>query len=198
MMKRFFFLLLVCCSLTTLRAQSHFYDQPPFMYGFKIGYNVPMQKQYSFSDTLSASVSAEFGAFFRAGKYVYGEIGFNYMFHKATFNALVADTLMDAFAELRYIQIPIKALAYLPVAERVAFTPNVGIIYQPLVALKNNDAFYNKRTIQTHQFVFTAGLGIRFHFLSLEVNYRQMLRDFYVDKPGERPNFMNLVLGFQF
>lgn len=197
-MKRFFFLILICCTLCTLNAQRYFHDQPSVMYGFKIGYNLPFQKQYSFSDTLTNSISAEFGAFFRAGKYVYGEIGFNYMFHKTTFNTFMDGAPIDAFAELRYLQIPIKALAYLPVGDEVAFMPNVGIIYQPLVALKNNDSFYNKSTIQTHQFVFTAGLGFRFHFFSLELNYRHLLRDFYVNKPGKHPNFLNLVLGFQF
>lgn len=197
-MKRFFFLILICCTLCTLNAQRYFHDQPSVMYGFKIGYNLPFQKQYSFSDTLTNSISAEFGAFFRAGKYVYGEIGFNYMFHKTTFNTFMDGAPIDAFAELRYLQIPIKALAYLPVGDEVAFMPNVGIIYQPLVALKNNDSFYNKSTIQTHQFVFTAGLGFRFHFFSLELNYRHLLRDFYVKKPGKRPNFLNFVLGFQF
>lgn len=197
-MKRFFFLILTCCTLCTLNAQRYFHDQPSVMYGFKIGYNLPFQKQYSFSDTLTNSISAEFGAFFRAGKYVYGEIGFNYMFHKTTFNTFMDGAPIDAFAELRYLQIPIKALAYLPVGDEVAFMPNVGIIYQPLVALKNNDSFYNKSTIQTHQFVFTAGLGFRFHFFSLELNYRHLLRDFYVKKPGKHPNFLNFVLGFQF
>lgn len=197
-MKRFFFLILICCTLCTLNAQRYFHDQPSVMYGFKIGYNLPFQKQYSFSDTLTNSISAEFGAFFRAGKYVYGEIGFNYMFHKTTFNTFMDGAPIDAFAELRYLQIPIKALAYLPVGDEVAFMPNVGIIYQPLVALKNNDSFYNKSTIQTHQFVFTAGLGFRFHFFSLELNYRHLLRDFYVKKPGKHPNFLNFVLGFQF
>lgn len=197
-MKRLLFLILICCTLCTLNAQRYFHDQPSVMYGFKIGYNLPFQKQYSFSDTLTNSISAEFGAFFRAGKYVYGEIGFNYMFHKTTFNTFMDGAPIDAFAELRYLQIPIKALAYLPVGDEVAFMPNVGIIYQPLVALKNNDSFYNKSTIQTHQFVFTAGLGFRFHFFSLELNYRHLLRDFYVKKPGKHPNFLNFVLGFQF
>jgi hypothetical protein len=197
-MKRLLFLILICCSLSALNAQRYFHDQPSVMYGFKIGYNLPFQKQYSFSDTLTNSISAEFGAFFRAGKYVYGEIGFNYMFHKTTFNTFMDGAPIDAFAELRYLQIPIKALAYLPVGDEVAFMPNVGIIYQPLVALKNNDSFYNKSTIQTHQFVFTAGLGFRFHFFSLELNYRHLLRDFYVKKPGKHPNFLNFVLGFQF
>lgn len=197
-MKRLLFLILICCSLSALNAQRYFHDQPSFMYGFKIGYNLPFQKQYSFSDSLTNSVSAEFGAFFRAGKYVYGEIGFNYMFHKTTFNTFMDGAPIDAFAELRYLQIPIKAVAYLPVGDEIAFMPNVGVIYQPLVALKNNDAFYNKSTIQTNQFVLTAGLGFRLHFFSFEVNYRHLLRDFYVNKPGKRPNFLNLVLGFQF
>lgn len=198
MKKIFSFLTLIFVFIIGKAQHNYFHQQPLFMYGFRLAYNVPFEKQYSTHDFLSESVYTEFGAFFRTGKYVYGEVGINYSFHKTTFNSTITDTIVDAFAELRYIQIPIRVLGYLPIGNEMAFTPNVGVIYQPLVAVKNNDAFYQRDAIQKHQFLFSAGLGFRFHFLSLELNYRKMLRNFYNDRDGKKPNYLNITLGFQF
>ena len=53
-------------------------------YGFRLGVNISLESKYSETDKLDKLLSAEFGAFARFGKIVYGEIGFGYMFHKGT------------------------------------------------------------------------------------------------------------------
>lgn len=172
-------------------------DQPLMQFGFKIGYNFPLNKEFAPDLHLQRSRSAEFGIFARVGKYVYGEIGFYYMFHKTTFGTQLNDSLQNSFAEFRYFQIPVKAVANFSFKEKYSIMPNVGIIYQPMFSIANSDDYYSKETITQHSCLFTAGIGFKIHFVTLDINYRHSFTNFFQNRGDFKENSINLSLGFQ-
>ena len=70
-MKKYLLLAIMALNILVASAQDHWYQ-----YGFKIGTSFPITREYSNAgDYLSGFRSANFGVFFRAGKYVFGEVG---------------------------------------------------------------------------------------------------------------------------
>ena len=167
-------------------------------YGFRLGVNISLDSKYSETDHLDKLLSAEFGAFSRFGKIVYSEIGFGYMFHKGTYMTAHVTSGGYERIESRYLQIPMKAVAYLPVSQKIAFLPNLGVIYQPLVHVTKNDSGYNKSSITNHSFVLHAGLGLKIHFVTIDFAYRKNLTPFFKDRKSLKPSFMTIMIGFQF
>ena len=88
MMKKIVLIAVLAMSMASVSAQNW------YQYGFKIVTSCPIERQYSFDgDYLSGLRNADFGIFFRAGKYVYGEVGFGYTFHKCDFDFMIATIL---------------------------------------------------------------------------------------------------------
>lgn len=177
-------------------------NQIPYLqYGFKLGFNIPLSKE--FTNTLKAknSLSAEFGIYARAGKYVYGEIGFGYTFYKNTFQLEQDSTMYESFeeiVELRYLQIPIKIVGNIKLSDNITFQPFAGFIYQPLIGVSDNVMGHSKNTLSRHPFFFTGGLGIKVYFITLDIAYRQSLTTYFHKKASKKPSFINILLGFQF
>ncbi|MEG1555576.1 MAG: hypothetical protein RR356_02480 [Bacteroidales bacterium] len=174
-----------------------------YQYGFRLGFNFPLNRDYSKEDQLTKLFSGEFGVYFRAGKYVYGEIGMGYMFHKGTYYTEMDTNSSVVYSgknivETRYLQIPIKAVGYIPFKKNFAFQPSIGIIYQPLIQVAKNNIGYTRDNITRHQFLFTGGVGFKLYFVTIDISYRQMLRNFFSDKPSNKPKYLNLQIGFQF
>ena len=46
-----------------------------YQLGFRVSTQIPLVRAYSYEDYLSNVRTPHFGLYFRAGKYVYGEIG---------------------------------------------------------------------------------------------------------------------------
>lgn len=164
-------------------------------YGFRIGYNFALDSKYSATDVLSQSQSAEFGGYIRLGKIIYGEIGLGYMFHKGTYDTQL---IQNERIETRYLQIPLKVVGYLPLGEKFALTPNIGVIYQPLLKVTKNEIDYNRSTLTNQQFYFTGGLGLKIKFVTVDVAYRKAFCPFFSDKASKKNSFCNVSLGFQF
>ena len=91
-MKKILLIALLAISVASVSAQKW------YQYGFKVGTSFPVERQYSLDgDYLCGLRNADFGIFFRAGKYVYGEIGFGYVFYKCDFSIdILARTEEDA------------------------------------------------------------------------------------------------------
>ncbi|MBP5710694.1 MAG: outer membrane beta-barrel protein [Bacteroidales bacterium] len=167
-------------------------------YGFRLGVNISLESKYSETDKLDKLLSAEFGAFARFGKIVYGEIGFGYMFHKGTYETAILPAAGTERVESRFLQIPIKAVAYLPVSNKVAFLPNFGVAYQPLIHVTKNSIGYDKSSINPHSFIFMAGTGLKIHFVTIDLAYKKNLTSFFKDRKSAKPSFFSIMLGFQF
>ena len=80
-MKRILLFALLTVTVLMANAQDKWYQ-----YGVKIGTSFPTVREYSVNgDFLSGSGNADFGVFFRAGRYVFGEVGFGYTFLKGVY-----------------------------------------------------------------------------------------------------------------
>lgn len=173
-----------------------------YQVGFKISASFPTNRDYSFEgDYLSSLTAADFGAFFRAGRYVYGEIGLGYAFYKGDYTVHLEDgssAFDPARVELRHLQIPIKAVGYVPLSRSVSLLPFAGIIWQPLLKVTANDIGYNKNTIKTNSLLFTTGFDFKFGPIVLGANYRYSLTRFFQNKDGKHPQYVNVCVGFQF
>lgn len=173
-----------------------------YQVGFKIGANMPVVRDYSIDgDYLQGLGSADFNAFFRAGKYIYGEVGLGYTFLKGTYSKSDASgtpQYENELVETRYLQIPVKIVGYLPLGKTLALMPHVGIIYQPLLHVTDNEINFSKTTIDKNMTLLTTGLDLKIGFIVFGANYRYSFRNFFKDKDGKTPQFVNICAGFQF
>lgn len=195
MMKKILLLALLVTSIASVSAQKW------YQYGFKVGTSFPVERNYSTNgDYLSGLRNADFGIFFRAGKYVYGEVGFGYAFYKCDFDLLTSDTsalYRDQRVVLHYLQVPIKIVGNIDLSRSVSFLPYAGIIYQPLVKVKDNPIGFSMQNITTNPVLVTTGFDIKFGPIVLGVNYRYSINKFFQNKEGKHPQFINICAGVQ-
>ena len=200
-------LTIIFCNTTTLSAQN-FYDKYRiswWQWGFKIGANftgkhVIAQEDLSaglYEYKLNGLFCGEFSAYFRAGKYVFGEIGFGYQFQKTRFKTTMPVSEETMPVELRYLQIPIRAVAYLPVSQLVTLMPSVGIIYQPLIQVTENQIALSKDNIRRHACYWSAGAGIKIHFITIDLAYRKSFLSYFSDRKSTKEGYFNVQIGVQ-
>ena len=187
---------MLCVSLGAAQQQNW------YQVGFKISASFPTNRIYSVdNDYLSSLTAADFGAFFRAGKYVYGEVGLGYAFYKGDYTVQTA-TGSNLFeperVELRHLQIPVKAVGNIPLTRSLSLLPFAGIIWQPLLKVTANDIGYDKNTIQHNSVLFTTGFDFKIGPIVLGANYRYSLTRFFQNKEGKHPQYVNVCVGFQF
>jgi len=169
-----------------------------YQVGFKIGTSFPLNRNYSNSgEYLGGLMDGEFLAFFRAGKYVYGEVGFGYAFYKGDYSNRNLG-YSNVRVETRHLVIPVKAVVNLRAGNTVSFLPFVGIIYQPIVKITDNNIGYNKNSIHTDQTLLTAGLDMKFGPIVLGANYRTSFKPFFNNMDGPKFQYVNICAGFQF
>ena len=191
MKKAILVLLLAAFGCTSIHAQKW------HQFGFKLGTTFSINKNYSYEDKLEGLANGEFGVFFRAGKFVYAEIGVGYAFYKGTFTNNTLG-LTDQKVETRHIQVPVKLVGNVQLGRKSAFLPFVGVIYQPVLQVTNNNLGYSKKTLNTNQTLLTAGFDMKFGPIILGVNYRYSLLKYFENKDGDHPQFINICAGFQF
>lgn len=195
MMKKILLIAVLAMSMASVSAQNW------YQYGFKIGTSFPIERQYSFDgDYLSGLRNADFGIFFRAGKYVYGEVGFGYTFHKCDFDFMITDTsarYRDERVTMHYLQIPVKVVGAVPLSRTVSFLPYAGIIYQPLVKVKDNNIGFSMLNLTTNPVLVTTGFDLKFGPIVLGVNYRYSIQNFFRNKEGKHPQYINICAGVQ-
>ena len=188
-------LALLLVATTVASAQRHKWYQ----IGFKIGTQFPIAHNYTDVDYLTGTRTVHFGGYFRAGKYVYGEIGFGYQYFKNRFRVTLPDgSTPDDLVENRYLVIPIKVVGDVQITEKISFMPQVGISYQPLLKVTENTLGYSKENIEKNWTLLTAGFDMKFGFITLGVDYRYSFQHFFRNKEGQRPQYIGISAGVTF
>lgn len=195
-MKKFIILLAISSCMLTISAQNW------YQAGFRVGTSFASQRNYSIDGVyLNGLRNADFGVYFRAGKYVYGEIGFQYAFFKGNYTKNLSGGLTeysDQRVETRFLQIPIKAVGYIPFGKTSAVMPFAGIIYQPLVGVTANDIGYSKQTLERNLLFATGGLELKFGPIVFGCDYRYSFQNFFQNIEGKHPQYVHISAGFQF
>lgn len=198
-------LLLTIISTQDIFAQKYFnkYEVNWCQWGFQIGANftnkhnlttdLNSEPQYK----LHGLFCGEFGAYFRAGKYVFGEIGLGYQFQKTKFLTSYDYFNEISVVELRYLQIPVKAVGYLPVSDLIALTAHAGVIYQPLIQITDNLINITKRNVRHNMWYFTTGLGIKIHFITIDFAYRKAISSYFSTIPSSKDSYFTVQIGVQ-
>jgi len=177
----------------SLRAQNW------YQIGFKISSKVPLVRSYSDIDYASSIRSLQFGGFFRAGKYVYGEVGIGYEYFKGNYIHTTPDNeTMEDLVECRYLVIPIKAVGDVPINKTFSFLPYIGVLYNPLLKVTDNTLGYSKENIENHWTQFTTGFDFRLKFVTVGIDYRLSFQHFFQNKEGRLPQFIGFNVGVIF
>lgn len=195
-MKKLIFLMMLGLSVWTLSAQRN-NAQKWYQLGFRLSTQFPLVREYSDVDYLENQKTVHFGGYFRAGKYVYGEIGFGYQYFRCRYNTIdyTSGEELSDIVETRYLVIPFKAVGDVQINKNISFMPMVGVIYQPLLKVTENTIGYSKKNIENHWAFFTTGFDWRFAFITVGVDYRIALQDFFYDKAGRNPQYIGISLG---
>ena len=191
--------ILIIITLLISTIYVHAQKQEWYQIGFKIGTQFPLVRDYSDVDYLSSTRTVHFGGCFRAGKYVFGEIGFGYQYYKNRFDVTLPDgTILEDLVENRYLVIPIKAVGDVKISKKISFMPQVGISYQPLIKVTGNYLGYSKDNIEKHWVLLTTGFDMRFGFITVGVDYRYSFQKFFQNKEGKHPQFIGISAGVIF
>lgn len=169
-----------------------------YQVGFKISSKVPLVRSYSSSDYLSSLRSLQFGGYFRAGQYVYGEVGIGYEYFKGFFIHKEPTGNSEDLVETRYLVLPFKAVGDVRFAKYFSFLPYVGVLYMPLLQVTENKLGYDKTNIENHWVQFTTGFDFQLKFITLGVDYRLSFQRFFRFRDGILPQFIGFNVGVQF
>lgn len=170
-------------------------------YGLKVGTSFPTNRNYSVDgDLLQALSTADFGLFFRAGKFVYGEVGIGYTFLKGNYGMQAGngDYLFNGvYVATHHLQIPVKLVGNIPMGRASAFLPHAGIVYQPLLKVTANSIGFSKSTLACNPLLLAAGFDLKFGPIVLGTSYRYSLQTFFQNKAGKHPQYINICAGIQ-
>ncbi len=194
--KTFLLLIVAVLSVNILHAQ-----QKWCQYGLKVGTSFPSNRNYSVDgDLLQALSTADFGLFFRAGKFVYGEVGIGYIFLKGNYGMQDENggyLFNGIYVATHHLQIPVKIVGNIPMGSASAFLPHAGIIYQPLLKVTDNSINFTKKTLSCNPVLLTAGFDLKFGPIVLGASYRYSLQTFFQNKVGKHPQYINICAGIQ-
>ena len=192
-MKKWMIIAVLIVSAMTAGAQKW------YQVGFRVSTQVPLVRAYSDADYLSTLRTPHFGLYFRAGKYVYGEVGIGYQYFKSRFEVTMEDgSKANDLVETRYLVIPIKAVGDVEITQKIRFMPHVGILYQPLLKVLDNNIGYSKDNIENHWVLLTTGFDFRLGFVTLGVDYRYSFQKYFPGKDGRNPQYVGITVGVIF
>ena len=190
MMKKLFLLAILGMTMMTGSAQKW------YQVGFRLSTQFPLVRELSDVDYLENQKTVHFGGFFRAGKYVYGEIGLGYQYFRCRYSTHdLAGAEISDIVETRYLVIPIKAVGDVQINKNISFMPMVGVIYQPLLKVTDNTLGYSKQNIENQWAFFTTGFDWKFAFFTLGVDYRLSMQKFFYNKGGKTPQYIGISVG---
>ena len=169
-----------------------------YQFGFRVNTQFPLNREYADNVHLSTLRTVHFGGYFRAGKYVYGEIGFGYQYFKNMFTVTHPEGEQEDLVETRHLVIPIKAVGDVPITQKIRFMPYVGVVYQPLLQVTENILGFDKSNIENHPTLLTTGFDFRFGFITLGVDYRYSFHHFFKGVDGQRPQYIGISAGVIF
>lgn len=172
------------------------YAQNWYQAGFKLSYNFPLNRDYADDLRLTSARDLYFCGFFRAGRHVFGEIGFGYHYFKGTHQFAITEN--ESLLESRHLVIPVKIVGEVPISRSVSFLPQVGISYQPLIGIKGDLDSFSKKDLENHWTLLTAGFDMKFGFIIIGVDYRYSLQKYFRNRGGKNPQYININVGVQF
>jgi hypothetical protein len=175
-------------SWSNLAAQSYQNDSF-FKYGFKLGYNIPMESDYS-NILGKRTMSGEVGFWGRVGNQYAGEMGLEIYFNKRYFSG--DNPSLSSMIETRYLQVPLRFRVEFPTFKEQKIHGAIGIIWQQLLQVSENNVGYSKKNVLKSPFVFTVGIGYSYKFITFELNYRHFLRNFDLDNTKNKQKYLNL------
>lgn len=179
--------------ITTVHAQKW------YQFGFRVSTQFALNRDYTPDDHLTSTRTVHFGGYFRAGQYVYGEIGLGYQYFKNHFTyTLPTGETMDDMVENRYLVIPIRAVGDVKITKKIAFQPYLGVAYQPLLKVTDNTLGYSKATFEPHWTLLTTGFDFRFGFITVGVDYRYSFHYFFRNQDGQKPQYVGISAGVIF
>lgn len=170
-----------------------------YQIGLRVSTQIPLVREYSDVDYLSTLRTPHVGVYFRAGKYVYGEVGIGYQYFRSRFDVTLSDgTEFSDMIQTHYLVLPFKAVGEVPITKKIAFLPYVGVLYQPLLKVSENVLGYDKTNIENHWALLTAGFDFRLGFITLGVDYRYSFQNYFTNKEGRKPQYIGISLGVIF
>ena len=170
-----------------------------YQIGLRVSTQIPLVREYSDVDYLSTLRTPHVGVYFRAGKYVYGEVGIGYQYFRSRFDVTLSDgTEFSDMIQTHYLVLPFKAVGEVPITKKIAFLPYVGVLYQPLLKVSENVLGYDKTNIENQWALLTAGFDFRLGFITLGVNYRYSFQNYFTNKEGRKPQYIGISLGVIF
>lgn len=170
-----------------------------YQIGLRVSTQIPLVRAYSDEDYLSTLRTPHIGFYFRAGMYVYGEVGLGYQYFRSRFEVTQpsGEKLSD-YVETRYLVIPIKAVGDVQITKKISFLPNIGILYQPLLKVTDNTLGYSKDNIENQWALFTTGFDFRFSFVTIGADYRYSFQNYFRNKDGKKPQYIGINVGVIF
>ena len=197
-MKKLIFLMLLAISFSTVSAQRN-YSQNWYQIGLRVSTQIPLVREYSDVDYLSTLRTPHVGVYFRAGKYVYGEVGIGYQYFRSRFDVTQPDgTEVSDMIQTHYLVLPFKAVGEVPITKKIAFLPYVGVLYQPLLMVSYIILGYDKTNIENQWALLTAGFDFRLGFITLGVDYRYSFQHYFLNKEGKKPQYIGITAGVIF
>jgi len=188
-------IILTALAVATLTAGA----QNWYQFGFKVGSQFAITREYSPDTHLNSLRSLYFHGYFRAGEYVFGEIGFGYQYFKDRLAVTNSDgKVIEDLVETRHLVIPIKVVGDVPITKKISFQPQVGIFYLPLIHVTDNLLGCDKTNIENHMTLLTAGFDFRFGFITVGVDYRYSFHHFFKNDEGEHPQCIGISAGVIF
>ena len=170
-----------------------------YQIGLRVSTQIPLVRQYSDIDYLSTLRTPHVGVYFRAGKYVYGEVGIGYQYFRSRFDVTLDDgTQFSDMIQTHYLVLPFKAVGEVPITKKIAFQPYVGVLYQPLLKVSYNILGYDKTNIENQWALLTAGFDFRLGFITLGVDYRYSFQNYFLNKEGQKPQYIGITAGVIF
>lgn len=170
-----------------------------YQIGLRVSTQIPLVREYSDVDYLSTLRTPHVGVYFRAGKYVYGEVGIGYQYFRSRFDVTLSDgTEFSDMIQTHYLVLPFKAVGEVPITKKIAFLPYVGVLYQPLLKVSENVLGYDKTNIENQWALLTAGFDFRLGFITLGVDYRYSFQNYFTSKEGRKPQYIGISLGVIF
>ncbi|MBO4581501.1 MAG: hypothetical protein J5701_04345 [Bacteroidales bacterium] len=186
-MKKWLWLLLCLYVITYTRAEnktdislsakthgnySAFSQQRLVQFGIDFGFDVPLyQKTYGSQFKINQSLNFEIGAFARAGRQFYGQLGLYYFINKLQVTNL--NTQSDSPIELGQLYVPALFVYGLPWGKKNMFTVKAGIAYQGLVRLTDNKIDFTKNDIRCHNLNFMTGVGLEISNITFNITYKK-------------------------
>ncbi len=143
--------------------------------GLDFGFDIPLhQKSYGTQYNIDQSLNFEIGAYARAGKRIYGQIGLYYYINKLQVTRLYTGDASPV--ELGQLCVPALLVCGIPWGKNNMFTLKAGAEYRGIVRLTDNKIAFNKEQLRIHNLDITGGIGVEIKNISINACYRKSIK----------------------